>query len=285
MGCFWVLSVVAWLSISAQSEAQFEWPRDLMSVPAANATNISAINAVVNGVLARQTLTAKVREFRFVPLENAKRIDLIASIDTSGRGMYNALIALWQTGGGYDYAILPSEAQGPLGRDVIDLDGAGVYEVVAGRIPGGHQGHDTDPIPWYGVYSLRQGKWIDVSAHSPQLYHIDLTPKLSLLLQVLDQCSSGDKGRLELYKDQVLFVRFKYERNVGHNSDAGLKTALEWAGSGVPAIQVLAVETLGEIADASAISALKKLAESEDVRVRISATGALTRIGANVTSR
>src|SRR5471030_2945214 len=100
--------------------------------------------------------------FRFAPLETVKRVDLIASIDTSGREMFNALVAVWPASGSYRYAILPSDAHGVLARDVVDLDGAGVHKIVAGTFPGGYQGVDTIPIPWYGVYTLKQGKWIEV---------------------------------------------------------------------------------------------------------------------------
>lgn len=273
------LCLILLLPVSAVSAAHFEWPYDLNGTPAANSASIKEIGTLVNRVLAPQSITAQVRAFRFVPLETPKRIDLIASIDTSGRGMFNAVIALWQFESAYKYAILPSERQGALARDVIDLRGTGVYQVVAGRIPGGYQGFNTDPIPWYGVYALREGKWIDVSDKYPQLYEIDISPRLGIVFHTLEVCLSGDQQRLEIYRDQAQFVRFKYDRHVTHTGDAGLSTALDWADSEVPAIQILAVEILGEYTDATAITTLKRLMSSQDLGVRSAAASALTRIG------
>jgi hypothetical protein len=262
--------------------ASLEWPGDLNAIPTANATAIGTIQTLVNGALAPAGIIARVGAFRFAPLETVKRVDLIASIDTSGREMFNALVAVWPASGSYRYAILPSDAHGVLARDVVDLDGAGVHKIVAGTFPGGYQGVDTIPIPWYGVYTLKQGKWIEVSDRYPELYQAELVPRLSLLVHVAEAGFAGDKAALELYRDCGLFIRFKYERMVMHNTGAGLERALSWADSSAPSIQVLAVKTLGEITDPRSISALRRLAGSQDVRVRIFAEAALVHIGAAV---
>jgi len=164
-----------------------------------------------------------------------------------------------------------------LARDVVDLDGTGVYEVVAGTITGGYQGFETIPVPWYGVYRLKEGKWIDVSDRYPRVLQDNVG---NVAWQVGSACSTGDKARVELYMDSAQFVRFKYNRVLLHDTRAGLESALVWADSSVPSVQVLAVETLDEIPDPRAVSALKKLAETPDIRVSIGAKAALAHMGA-----
>jgi hypothetical protein len=270
------LCLFACCSVPCQA---LDWPRDLNGVPAANATDTGTIKALINRVLAPEFVEVDaVREFRFVPLESLRRVDLIASIDTSGRGMFNAFIAVWQSSeGGYGHVVLSAEGQSVLARDVVDLDGTGVYEVVAGTTPGGYQGFETLPIPWYGVYRLKLGKWVDVSDRYPEVFR-DFA--VTVAWQVGDACSTGDRTRVELYMDSAQFVMFKDSRALRHDSLAGLERALVWAGSSVPSIQVLAVETLREIPDPRAVSALRKLTGSPDIRVSMGAKDALSHMGA-----
>ncbi len=274
-----VFLLMSWTT-RAQQSARFEWPHDPLGIASANRTEVPVVEAVVNQALAPETVTAHVRAFRFVPLETIDRIDLVASIDTSGRGMFNTFIAVWPNSSGYGHAMLPSDAQTVLARDVIDLDGTGLYKVVAGIFPGGYQGKDTIPLPWYTVQALKGGKWIDISDQYPELYQADLIPRSSLLLQVVDAASSGDKVLVQSYRGYSLFIRFKYERAVLHNPRAGLESALAWAESPDSSVRVLAAKTLGEIADPRSISVLRVLAGSEDIRVHIAAQDALMHTGA-----
>lgn len=265
--------------------ASFQWPGDLNGIPAANSVDTSVIESIINASLAPEAITARVREFRFVPLEEVDRVDLIASIDTSRRGIFNAYIAIWPNAAGYGYSLLPSDAQTVLARDVVDLDGRGVYSVITGGFPGGYQGADTIPIPWYAVYTLKRGKWLDVSDRHQRLYEGDLGRRSALLLRLAEGCSAGEKELVQLYKVSALFVRFRYERAVLHKPSAGLEVALEWADASAPLIQLLAVESLRDITGARAVSRLKRLTESSDIRVRIAAKDALAHLQSGLGQR
>ena len=72
-----------------QPAAAIDWPADLSAAPAANKTDIHAIEDLLNEVLEPLSIGhVGVGEFRFVPLETASRIDLIVSA-ISGRGAPN----------------------------------------------------------------------------------------------------------------------------------------------------------------------------------------------------
>jgi hypothetical protein len=253
-----------------------DWPRDLNGVPAANATDIATIKALINSVLGPNSDLVAVGEFRFLPLEAVNRIDLIASAAISGRGRLNAFIAIWQSPeGGYGHAILPTDGRSSvLPSDVVDLDGTGVHEVIAGTIPGPYLGADTIAIPWYRVYRLKQGKWVDVSDKYPKAQS-DMVPVLVRVMA--DACSSGDKALVERFRDYALFVYYKDVRLRGTAS--GLTAALEWAGSPDRVIRWLAVEMLAETPDPRAISALGKLAGDPDPGVSAFAESVLTHMG------
>jgi len=273
--------LLAWL-ICAQPAAAIDWPADLSQAPEANKTDIHAIESLLNEALGPASLLLRVGEFRFVPLETASRIDLIASAAISGRGALNAFVAVWRTPTGYGYAILPADVQGALGRDVVDLDGSGLYEVVAGYFATGYQGKDTMPIPWYGVYALKQGKFTNVSDRYPEAIP---EQSLNLVFHLTEACEAGDKARIDLYRINDAFVQDKYQRMLFHHQDWGLDAALGWANSPVPGIQLLAIETLSEIPDPRSLAALRRLAEGPDAGVRIVAKGALAKLGAATDKR
>ena len=270
------LSLLALCGLYGRRAEALEWPKDLSSAFAANRTGIHEIEALVAEALDNGA-PIRVADFRFVPLEKSQRVDLIAIVGFSGRGMFNSFVALWQSSDGYGHAVLLSDVQGAIGRDVVDMDGNGIHEVIAGNFPGGYQGAGTLPIPSYGVYELRDGKWENVTDRYPGFYP-DRSP--SLVLRVLDACEAGDRRLMEIYRDNDLFVTFKSERIVLHNRTAGLEAALGWAGSTVPPIQVLAIKTLCDISDPRATAALKKMSEAPDAGVRIQAGAALAHPGA-----
>jgi len=265
------------VAVCGRPALAFDWPKDLNATPSANRTDLATISALINGALNNNASTpVAVTEFRFVPLEIAGRIDLIASVDFSGRGL-NSFVGVWRSSTGYDSAVLPSCGI-KIARDVVDLDGAGVYEVLAGEIPGGYQGTATMPIPWYGLYALRRGKWINVSDHYAHFFPTDQA--LSLVLKLTDAFYSGDKDLVELYRANDLFVHFKYEQMIMHHKNAGLETALGWAESSSRSIRVLAVKTLCDSDDPRSALSLKKLSMGSDPAVAIQARDALAHRGA-----
>jgi len=269
---FLVPVLLMFSTMFARPAGAFDWPKDLNATVAANRTDISAIEALVHQALnPRMPEVLLVTDFRFVPLETVSRVDLVASVDFSRRG-FNSFVAVWQTSDGYGSAVLPSNGNS-LATDVLDLDRTGVFRVVAGEIPGGYQGIETLPIPWYAIYALKEGKWTNVSDRYPHFSRSDRD--FFLVSQLADACDAGNKNIIDLYRNNALFVRFKFDRMVMHNRSAGLETALDWASSPVHNIQLLAVETLREIADPRAVAALRKLADGPDTGVRIFAKDAL----------
>lgn len=271
------------LAVSSLRGAILSWPADPNQISEANKTPVSTITDLVNSVLGSVPLyyaiPMRVGEFRFTHLETLQRVDLIATIDSSGRGVNESFIAIWQEPSGYKYAILHALPTGVIGRMVVDLDGDGIHEVIAGTDAGGYQGVNTDPLRWYGVYKLRAGKWVDVSERYPSLYTHELWPGSALLLQLAVAAEEGDKEMAALRKAQALFVQFKYDRDVFKRSGAGLQMALEWGRSPDWRIQMLAVDTLAEIQDPSSIATLKELGGSKSIEVSLSAKGALTKWG------
>jgi hypothetical protein len=244
--------------LSGQPAVTFGWPKDLNSTPVANRTSLSAIESLVNQVLSpNEHASLKVAEFHFVPLETVSRIDLIASVDLSGRG-WNSFFAIWQTPDGYGSALLPSY-RNRLATDVIDIDGAGIYQVVARELSGIYLGTATPPIPWCAVYTLRGGKWINVSDRYPNFFWPDQV--LSAVRSLTGAFDAGDKALVELYRVNEQFVSFKYERMVLHHTNAGLESALGWSSSANRAIRVLAIKTLCDADDPRATAALQKLSE------------------------
>ena len=256
-----------------------QWPHDLNGTPAANATNLATIKSLVRSALepdGNELMT--LGEFRFVPLEAVNRIDLITTTGFSGRGAINCFIAVWRApDGSYRHAILPTDQPHGLSTDLVDFDGHGVYELIARKFPGPYLGAASIGISWRAVYKLKQGQWENVSDRYPQARsgHIP-----SLTRDISNNCSSEDKDRLERCKDYALFVRFKEDRIFAHQSDSGLRSALEWADSADPVIQWLAAETLAEIPGARAVAALRKLAGSSDKGVADFAKSVLGKAGA-----
>ena len=265
-------SILIFWSASVGLAGAVDWPRDLNSIPAADRADIGSIETLIHLALnPGMPEVLRVAEFRFVPLEVIGRVDLIASVDFSGRGL-NSFVAVWRSTEGYASAVLPSYGC-DLAQDVLDMEGTGVYSIVAGEVPGGYQGIYTMPIPWYGVYALKSGRWTNVSDRYPHFSRTDWA--VQLVSGLADACEGGRRDLVELYRDNALFVRFKYNRMVMHDNTAGLETAMGWANSPSRQIRILAVETLCGSGDPRAIATLKKLSESQESGVVILAKGAL----------
>ena len=271
------------LAVSSLRGTSLSWPTSADQIPEANKIPVSTITSLVNSVLGSvpqyYAITMRVVEFRFAHLEAAQRIDLIAIIDSSGRGVNEGFIAIWQEPPGYKYAILTDLPVGVIGRTVVDLDGDGLCEVIAGTAPGGYQGVNTDPLLWFGVYQLRAGKWVDVSDSYPSLFGHELWFQPALVLALAVANETGDKELPALRKAQASFVEFKYDRHVFKRSGMDLQAALEWSRSLDWRIQLLAIDTFADIQDASSIAALKELAGSKSSEVSFAAKGVLAGLG------
>ncbi len=83
------------LALSIQG-AVVKWPATIDEIPEGNKTPVSTVTDLVNSVLAPALMSGmQVEEFRFARLESQQRIDLIATIDGSGRGLYRLRAGKW----------------------------------------------------------------------------------------------------------------------------------------------------------------------------------------------
>jgi len=260
---------------SRKATVQLPWPGLPAQVAEANAMPVARVESFVNSLFANVPgPAAKIKEFRFVPLE-AGTMYLLATADFSGRGFDWNILLIRPDGNVFRCFEVSSAGPHFLPREVVDIDGDGVYEILTKELVGGYEGAETLPVYWISVMKPQGESLIDVSEKYPELYRRDILPEVNFMIRLL-QPPANENPVLIAPLAEFQFVQFKIGRRVLGDSKAGLHEAIEWSRSKRQEIQILAVETLKDIADPGAVSSLTTLAGSTNSAVARRAKAALS---------
>jgi hypothetical protein len=273
--CFALLFVAAYCLAGAAAASNFGWPKTLQDIPAANATPISTIEALVNSAGVDEGLPhLRIGEFRFAALEK-NRIDLVATIDSSGRQLFYSVIGICQSDTGYRHFTLASAPPHLLAREVIDLGGTGVNQLIAKRLVGQYHGAQTTPAFWHSIYKVEGCVPKDVSPEYPKFYQNEVLPEFAFIERALSQSENPGKNARKEYEAEAAFVELKYQQLILKRPNAGIQQALSWAESPDPDIQMLAVDILRGASTPVAMSVLHRLEAAPNYEVSQAAKAAL----------
>lgn len=254
----------------ARASLPFAWPVTVGAVPEASRTPVATVGEFVRTVM-HEDKTLFVPQFKFAVFEHGK-IDLVAAV---GRHAFGAIMVIRREDSGFRYWSFEHDSGEPLARDVSDLDGDGLAELVTWTWPMGYEGTESEPIYWCSVYKFRGGHPEDVGASFPQVYQGEMLPWLDYVERVFTGLDEEDRAAHLYDLDKVQYVKLKYRRQILGEKLAGLSEALGWAQSNRPAIQLLAVGTLKDIDDPRSVAELEKLVRSKNQGVCYGAVGGL----------
>jgi len=237
-----------------------------------------------------------VEQFRFVPLRRDGPPSLIAVSDAGGGKWFWSLQIVEPVGQLFRITGLDSAPPHDLHKELADLDGDGLYEIVTKNLAGGYQGARTRPIFVYRIYKAKDSTISDASSEFRDYYEKTVIPelehnsdrlkeRLEAGLASIDARSPEDlraqqevKEDLVAAKAEVQFVLDHYQRAVYRRKTAGLETALAWSQSPNSHLQLLAAQALEEMDHPVALLTLARLAKTGNLVVSGQATGALERI-------
>ncbi len=249
---------------TVQRVAPFGWPKSASSATAANKMPLARIESFINSLRAdvRGYSAAKVVDFRFAPLEKEQFL-LVA--DCGGR-VGSAVDVAAPAMHGYKFTEIESDSLLPLPMRIVDLDGDGADELITSERPAGYMGASTPPIYWYTIWRFGGGVPEDVSAHFPAFYRNFVLPRYVYLGELLRRLQPEDPEGTRVPLAEIAYIRFRFERIVLGQRNAGLKEALAWTDSHNVNLEVLGMSSLAEMPAEEAEKQLVKMLNSPPTR-------------------
>ena len=155
----------------------------------------SAVARFVNAELGSGDVAASVGEFSLVGLTAESRLELICTIDYSGRGFFTHLMAFSERDG--KIAISDISTNGAnitdLKSRIVDLNHDGRYEILVPRLLEQYAG--ASPVATFiDVYTLNQGRLIESDQHFRGYYADTLLPRLHEELSQLQRTAATSES-------------------------------------------------------------------------------------------
>jgi hypothetical protein len=209
-----------------------------------------------------------VGEFRWIDLDKDGVYELVATVSTTPRLIYNQVVIV-RSAGGFRVERLAS-ADVVLLRDLVaDLDRDGLTELI---VPTEYaSGTGAHRIVWPAIFGSVNGSMIDVSSRHAN-YYLDMLSELHqqiLLLQT--QLQQGTKEERSL-RAEFLAGRQMFEDRIlslaGQDTDAPSRRFDKWISSGDAGLRWLALRVIMAVPGPSAVEQLRRLANDTDPVLR-----------------
>jgi hypothetical protein len=181
---------------------------------------------------------------------------------TGGERFYWNTDIVTTQGQGFQYSEVEANSPFPLAMQLADLDGDGIDELVTAEWPAGYQGASTPPLYWYIVWRFRDGIPYDASAQFPDFYRTFVLGQFSYVDQLLAKLEPVDPSGVETPLAEIEYIRFKFQRAILGNKNAGLQEAIGWAESKNSALHIMGIWSLAEMPSPAAGEELTKLTKS-----------------------
>jgi hypothetical protein len=255
----------------------FPWPQTMEEAKSLKLTN-AQVSLVVNKGQTKfdpeEGSFAIVDGFTFAQLEPGK-IYLVSIADWSERELFNNLQLDYCDSIQCKTITIDNVSPHNLKRELVDLDGDGIDEIIAKDSAGGFEGNYTEPVYIYKIYKLTSGHSVDVSAQYRSYYESTLLPRMKADINAAQKQANGDPKELQVIDALATVAQDDYQRRVLRNPRAGLEHAKAWVHSENDRIQDYGFQELTKIDDPEAGQVLTRLKDDANPVIAKSSAFAL----------
>lgn len=230
----------AWSTSDAQNVSTIQWTTDQISTFVTSAIHSDS--------------QVSIGDFAFADLLGDGRVELVASVDYSGRAFFNKILIIQQSGAGYSVQTLPALNVHELSEVLVDLNSDGNQELL---IP-------TPLTPYLGG-SFPQAKWITIYGWSGSIY-LDRSEDFSgyYIESILPALQKAlDNAKLENNPLRTALAQLEYDKArrvaTASDSDYGIETAQALANNSDSRIRIWAAAALADIGSPAALATLEIL--------------------------
>jgi len=250
------------IPVPAQTPQSYSWsttPPNVASVTWSNQQIATFLDAITN-----TAVLSAISDFRFNDLDADGQLELLASVDFTGRGFFNTVVIVRRTGSAFAVQQIDTIGVDTLAGAVADLKNDGKKELLISKSITPYLGATTPQAKWTSVYGWSGPLLTDMSQQFSTYYVSSLLPTLK---QTLDNLRTSQPGTLAVDIAQIQYD--KTLRVSGQDPNAGLAQALIWASSTDPVYRILAASVLADIGTPTALSTLNSLTQDQNSEVAI----------------
>lgn len=202
-----------------------------------------------------------VGEAVFKDLLGDGKIELIATIDHSGRNFFNTIIIVRRKGGSFSSQEIPALNLSNLEKHLTDLNGDGRQEILAPRPLTPYLQGTFPRAKWIAIYGWTDSLYADQSKSFAEYYKNIVLPELETALTTARQVNAPIPLALaQAEYDKAL-------RLSGGDVESGLAFAQSLAERSDPRLRIWAAAILADIGTPFSIMALDLLTQDQDPEV------------------
>ncbi|MEZ5399859.1 MAG: hypothetical protein R2729_09315 [Bryobacteraceae bacterium] len=245
---------------------------------------ITAVERLLRDLYLPPNTIEEVQSFRFVPLEIDKYY-LVAVVDSNGRRFFNALAIARCEGGACIETTKMSDGENDLGKQLVDIDGDGRFEIIVRDRISPYEGGHTRPIFRYTIQTLAFPFPVDITSRYPEYYRDHILPMIEQDKQKFEELglpfarpslddptlSESERRRLleskperDLWDAQAAaewqFIADDFPRRVLGQKETGWDRVLSWITSPYQELQILAMKALDEMGTPAALQKMEEIA-------------------------
>ena len=246
----------------SQSPQSYSWSVTPPNVASVAWTN-QQIGAFLDAVTA-SSVPATVADFRLSDLDSDGQLELLATVDYSGRQLFNTVVVVRRPVTGFTVQQIETLEVQQLQGNVTDLNNDARQELLLPKAITPYLGVTGPQAKWTAIYGWSGPLLVDVSAQFSPYYQATILPALK---QVLDNLLATAPGSIQADVAQIEYD--KALRVSGQDPNAGLSQSLAWALSADAMHRIFAAAVLADIGTTPAVGALTALTTDQDPNVVI----------------
>lgn len=130
----------------------------------------------------------RVGEFLFSDLDGDGQLELLVTLDHSGRGFFNSVMVIQRASGKYGYSMthVNTNSVVDLSSRVVDVDQNGRHELVVEQFIDRYEGATRTPVETV-IFELHGAALVDASSRYPEFYRDRVIPKLEKELKASEE--------------------------------------------------------------------------------------------------
>jgi hypothetical protein len=216
---------------------------------------------------------SQVGDFRFADLAGDGRLELVATVDYSGREFFNSVFVVQKQSSAIGYDVQEIEAWNVQSLEGVikDLNGDRKFELVIPMLLTPYLGARSYAV-WRGVFAYAGHEFLEDDLKFLSYYKTEFMPEVDKEISEL-RSQHGDQIKID-----ALQIALERAARLGQpDNETRLRTAMMWSQDADPVRRIFAVSILADIGGAAAKERLQSLTHDSDNEVQIYAESALAK--------